>query len=560
MRENTSLTQLLLRRAWEQPSRSIYHFRNGSPPVDELSYVEILGLATGVGARLVEVSAPGDRVLILCPTGRDFVAAFLGCLYTGRTAVPAYLPVMRRVDGLANIVADSGATVVIGTSDMAGSLRAAFADHPALAGLVWVSADEAREPALDLPEASAEEGIAFLQYTSGSTGTPRGVRVRNGNLMHNLDEIRRAFRHGPESIGVTWLPLFHDMGLVGGLLQPLYADFPVTVMSPLSFLRAPGAWLRAIAETGATSSGAPNFAFDLCVRRVSEEEAAGLDLSAWRLAFVGAEPINPAVLARFADHFAVSGFRRESFFPCYGLAESTLYVTGGPRGAGARTRTLSVAGLEAGFVREEHNGSGREVVSCGHWQDSRIEIVDPCSGRRCAPGRVGEVWVSGASVTDGYWNRQAENTKHFRARLAEDDDAEFLRTGDLGFVLDGELYVTGRRKELMVIRGRNIFPQDIERTVEAGVSEARPNSCVVFSVDVEHEERLVVLLEIERQVSDVDRTRLADVVRDLVSREHRLAVFHVSFVRPGQAPRTTSGKPQRRKARSAFLTELRTRA
>jgi acyl-CoA synthetase (AMP-forming)/AMP-acid ligase II len=557
VRENRSLTQLLLRRASDQPGRDVYHFRNESGPADRLSYVEVLGLATGVGAALVEVSAPGDRVLVLCPSGRDFVAAFLGCLYTGRTAVPAYIPVLRRADGLANIVADSGARVVVGTSDLAGSLRATFAEHPALAGLVWVYADQVREPAFDLPETSDEDGVAFLQYTSGSTGSPRGVRVSNRNLTHNLDEIRRAFRHGPESRGVTWLPPFHDMGLVGGLLQPLYADFPVTVMSPMAFLRAPGDWLRAIAETGATSSGAPNFAFELCVRRVSEKDAAGLDLSAWQLAFVGAEPINPTVLTRFAEHFAVSGFRRESFFPCYGLAESTLYVTGGPRGAGARTRTLSVTGLEAGFVREGIGGDSREVVSCGRWQDARIEIVDPDSGRPCAPGRVGEVWVSWPSVTDGYWNREAENAEHFRARLAGDDDAEFLRTGDLGFVLDGELYITGRRKELMVIHGRNIFPQDIERTVEAGVSEARPNSCLAFSVDVEQEERLVVMVEIDRHAGDVDRNRLAALVRDLVSREHRLSVFHVSFVRPGQTPRTTSGKPQRWKARSAFLTELR---
>jgi len=395
---------------------------------------------------------------------------------------------------------------------------------------------------LDTPP-PAPDGLAFVQYTSGSTAAPRGVRVLHRNLMDNLRAIQRAFGFTADTRGLTWLPPFHDMGLVGGLLSPLYAGFPVVVMAPTAFLRRPLSWLSAITELGLTSTGGPNLAYELCVRRAVETGGElALDLSTWETAFVGAEPVNPRVLARFATTFAPYGFRAGAFMPCYGLAEATLMVSGAPRGRGAGSTVFEEEALRAGRVRPT-GGTGRELVSVGPVVTGAAAIVDPDTRERCAPGAVGEIWLSGPSVADGYWRSTVDREDQpFDARLAGDaePDTPYLRTGDLGFLHGDELYIAGRRKEMLIIRGRNVFPQDVENTVDEHRPGSSRGACVVFSVDVDGEE---------------ERDQLVMAIREAVAREHAIAVHRVAFTGIGRLPRTTSGKKRRTEAKALFLAQ-----
>jgi acyl-CoA synthetase (AMP-forming)/AMP-acid ligase II/acyl carrier protein len=350
---------------------------------------------------------------------------------------------------------------------------------------------------------------------------------------------------------VGWLPLYHDMGLIGNVLQPLYVGARAVLLSPLTFLQRPALWLAAVARYRATTSGGPNFAYDLCARKVGEEEKAGLDLSSWSVAFNGAEPVRAETVERFAAAFAPCGFRRAAFFPCYGLAEATLFVTGGAPGAGPVIRPVDAAALERHQVADAPPGApGRALVGCGRAAAGQaVRIVDPESGAPCAPGRVGEVWVAGPSVAAGYWGRPEETARTFGARLA--GEGPFLRTGDLGFLADGELFVTGRRKDLIILRGRNHYPQDLERTAEASHPALRPGCGAAFGVDRDGEERLVILQEVER--SAADPAGIADAVRRAVAGEHEVAVEEVVLVRSGTVLKTSSGKVRRAACRAAYL-------
>jgi acyl-CoA synthetase (AMP-forming)/AMP-acid ligase II len=560
-----SLVDIVLRRAAELPDQMACEFvSDAGGETVRLSFGELGKRAARIGAVLAESTVPGEPVILLFPDSQEFVGAFLACLWARRTAVPVHCPTGKHLDGLANIIADCSAQMIMSTRAVADRLRNDLAGREVLPGLRWIHVDEISDvgPNLTLkaPQRATADDIAFLQYTSGSTRRPRGVTVRHGNLLHNLRQIAVAFQHDRTSRGVIWLPHFHDMGLVGGLLQPLYAGFPVSLMSPFDFIRDPARWLRLISETSATTSGGPNFAYEICVERVSRAVAETLDLRSWKVAFVGAELINPVILERFAKHFAVSGFDAASFFPCYGLAESTLYVSGGPVGAGVRTKAVSSAAIEVGLVRSA-SGDGRTVVSCGQSLGNTVLVVDPVSRRACAPDEIGEIWVAGPSVASGYWGQADEDESVFDARLADDEltAGGFLRTGDLGFVMNGELHITGRRKDLMVIRGRNVYPHDVELTVTNGITAVRTNGCAAFSVEVDNEEQLVVMVEVDPRSTGVDSSLLVEEIRDLVSREHQLAVFHVDCVRVGRLPRTTSGKLKRGTARAEFLARVNTR-
>jgi len=549
-----SIVDVLLRRASSTPAETAYVFlhRDGSGHTDQLSYGRLLQRAGAIAARVGEAGAPGDRVVLLFPPGLDFICAFFGCLLASRIAVPTYVPSPRRgLDRLAGIVADCGATVALGPREVVAALAPALAPIVSFPALECIVTDDLVDVRADqrAVRAAGSDTIALLQYTSGSTGSPKGVVIDHANLMHNLEVIRQAFGHTQQTRGVSWLPPYHDMGLIGGILQPLYVGFPVVLMSPLTFLQAPVLWLEAISRFGATVSGGPNFAFDLCVRRIGDAEASRLDLRHWEVAFVGAEPVNPDTLERFAQRFEPCGFRRESFLPCYGLAESTLMATGRRKGEGPIVTAFSAD--ELGRGRAEATGQGgKRLVSCGRAAGARAIIVDPETGRRRAQGEVGEIWIAGPSVARGYWNNREETEATFGAGR-EGGEARFLRTGDLGFEFEGQLYVTGRIKELLIIRGRNFLPQDIERTVEASHPHLRRGGCAVFSVDVQGEERLVVMQEIEPR--HFAHEGLTATIRDAVSREHELQVYRVVFLRPGSIPKTTSGKPQRHAARAAFL-------
>jgi len=558
------LTELLISRAVEAPDHWAYLFlAEGEVEAGRLTWRELDERARSVAATLRESCAPGVRALLLFPPGLDFVVSFFGCLYAGVVAVPAYPPRPRRDDPrLRSVARDSSPAVVLTTSSLLAGAAQLIERTPELAEVRWLAADA-------LPAAGAWEGaalrpedLAFLQYTSGSTASPKGVMVSHGNLAHNERMIQAAFGQDEESVVVGWLPLYHDMGLIGNVLQPLWSGGRCVLMAPAAFLQRPRRWLEAIDRYRATTSGGPNFAYDLCARRIGPAEREGLDLSSWRVAFNGAEPVRAETLERFAAAFAPCGFRRQAFFPCYGLAEATLLAAGGA--GGARTASFSGASLER-HQPEAPRGAEpeRRLVGCGGpWLEQRLAIVDPETGAESPPGRVGEIWLAGPSVAQGYWGQPEETERAFRARLAgaagadgaDGDDAErFLRTGDLGFFAAGELFVTGRLKDLIILRGRNHYPQDLELTAERSHPALRPGSGAAFSVDVEGEERLVIVQEVERRAEGhADLGEIGAAVRRSITGEHEVPVREVVLVRAGTVPKTSSGKIQRRLCRSLY--------
>jgi amino acid adenylation domain-containing protein len=584
---------LLRQRAHQQPDRLAYTFlSDGEAKEERLTYAELDRRARAIAARLQNLASTGDRVRLLYPPGLDYIAGFFGCLYAGVIAVPAYPPnptrLKRTLPRLQAIVRDSEANVALTTKqimsmvrllkagtkvseslDKVGVVRKTMdflkADRPLsaeagdLASLRWIATDslddglesEWKEPEID------QETLAFLQYTSGSTGTPRGVMLSHGNLLHNSTLISHGFDMTPDSEGVIWLPMYHDMGLIGGVLQPLYLGCHCTLMSPLAFLQWPLRWLKVISriKDGPVVSGGPNFAYDLCVRKISSEQRAALDLSNWTLAFSGAEPIRPDTLDRFVEAFAPCGFRREAFYACYGLAEATLFVTGGLKTEPPVICQVQKEALEKNRVAvtsDDREGVLR-LVGCGReLLDQKIAIVHPETRTRCQPDEVGEIWISSPSVARGYWNRPEETEQTFRAYLADTGEGPFLRTGDLGFVRDGELYVTGRMKDLIIIRGRNHYPQDIELTVEKCHPELRPGCSAAFSVEVEGEERLVVVQEV-RRTKKIDFDGLISTIRQAIAEVHELQAYAVVLIKPRTIPKTSSGKIQRYAARAAFL-------
>ncbi|RPH57856.1 fatty acyl-AMP ligase, partial [bacterium] len=437
--------QLLRQRAQQDPHKCAYTFlTDGEKEGERLTYAELDLRARALGAWLQRMDAAGERVLLLYNPGLEFVAAFLGCLYAGTTAVPAYPPrSARMLPRLRAIAADARPTVALTSSDLLAGVETLAGRLPELAGVRWVATDALDAPALarEWREPEVDGGtLAFLQYTSGSTALPKGVKVSHGNLLHNEGLIEAAFDQSEESVIVGWLPLYHDMGLIGNVLQPLYVGARCILMSPVAFLQRPARWLRAISHYRATTSGGPNFAYDLCVRKVPPAERYGLDLSSWKVAFNGAEPVRAETLDRFTEAFASCGFRREAFYPCYGLAEATLFVTGGTVGVPPAVEAFRTADLERDRAVPVNalDPAGRRLVGCGtSWAGQQVAVVDPETGRGLPSDRVGEVWIAGPSVAGGYWNRPEETERTFGARL-EDGSGPFLRTGDLGFLRDGE--------------------------------------------------------------------------------------------------------------------------
>ncbi|MGB9181613.1 MAG: amino acid adenylation domain-containing protein, partial [Pyrinomonadaceae bacterium] len=523
-----------------------------------LTYRELDQQARSVAAWLQSFKATGEHVLLLYPPGLEYIIAFFGCLYAGAVAVPAYPPRLNRtLFRLQSIVADAQATVALTTTTILSRLQPLLAEAPYLETLRWLATDS-----LDSSLGSqwqkpcvSSDTLAFLQYTSGSTAAPKGVMVSHANLLHNEELIRLAFRQTSDSIIVGWLPLYHDMGLIGNVLQPLRLGASCVLMSPSLFLQRPVRWLEAISKYRATTSGGPNFAYDLCSNRVTPEQRATLDLSSWSVAFNGAEPVREETLDRFARTFESCGFRREAFHPCYGLAEATLIVSGGLKSGRQTIETVQTRMLDSHLVveTEAHETNSRRLVGCGEaLLDQKIVIVQPESLTRCAPDEVGEIWVSGPSVTGGYWNRIEETERTFRAYLAETGEGPFLRTGDLGFLKDGELFVTGRLKDLIIIRGRNHYPQDIELTVEHSHPALRPGCGAAFAAEVEGEERLVIVHELDhRQQADVET--VFQSIRQAISEEHEMQAHVIALIKAGTIPKTSSGKIQRHACRVAFL-------
>ncbi|HEV8058839.1 MAG TPA: fatty acyl-AMP ligase, partial [Gemmataceae bacterium] len=535
-----SLVEIAQMRASVTPDDLAFCFLvDGETEGPRLTYAELNRAACALAARLRDIAQPGDRAILLYEPSIDFIPAFLGCFYAEIIPVPAYPPRLDRLaqswSGLARLLHDCEPRIGLTTGDLVSTLSRGLANQDCPGVEHWIATDQVdrsragqwRQPHID-PEATA-----FLQYTSGSTTTPRGVMVSHRNLLHNERMLQEATEHSGPGLGVCWLPLHHDMGLLGGILQALFHGAPVMLMSPLAMVQRPIRWLQAISRYRADTSGGPNFAYDMCVERISAEQKAGLDLSNWSVAIVGAEPINPKTLERFATAFEPCGFRPEAFYPSYGLAEATLFVTGGAKTAQPVVCSFEARSLEQGAPRQTAADSvgARTLVGCGHaWMGQELVIVDAGNGTRRPAGSIGEIWVRGPSVARGYWNRLEESIITFGAKIAGEGGEPFLRTGDLGFIHDGELFVTGRCKEILIVRGRNYYPQDIEATVQSCNPALRSGGGAAFEIQGDGGTRIVIVQELDRKLGrGADLTQLAGDVRQIVAEVHALQVHDVVF-------------------------------
>ncbi len=555
----STLVDLLRSRALQQPEQRIYTYLiDGEIEGAHLTHEALDEHARAIAALLQSYGASGERALLLYPAGLEFIPAFFGCLYAGVIAVPLPPPNMaqpqRTLPRLRIIAGDAQPILALTTSAILSKVGDLFTQAPELQTLHWVATDEVTNSAAQewQDPVTAADTVALLQYTSGSTSVPRGVMVSHANLLQNSAYISEALDVGPDAVSVTWLPAFHDMGLTNGIVQPIFGGRQCVLMPPQSILQRPMRWLQAISRYKATVSGGPNFAYEMCARKISPEQRDGLDLSSWEVAYTGAEPVRVDTLKRFAAAFSSCGFRPSAFYPCYGLAEATLIVSGGPLTAEPILCTTRVAALERNGIVEASDvqENVRTLVGCGRaMPDTRIVIAHPESMTACAPDEVGEIWVSGPSVTRGYWNRPEDTERLFNAHLTDTGEGPFLRTGDLGFLRDGELFVTGRLKDMIIIGGRNLYPHDIELTVEQSHAAVRSGGSVAFSFDVVDEERLIVAVEVERryqpeqQPSDLDA--VVRLIRRAVAEEHDVRVHSVVLLRMGGIPRTPSGKIQR---------------
>lgn len=554
-----SLVDLLSVRARCQADDNAFVFlRNDDEEKEPITFGELDQRARQIAVALRAIASSGDRAILLLPSGIDYITAFFGCLYADVIAIPAYPPTNERnMPRIEAIAADAGAKVIIATAAVTNRVLALRTDSPVIDGAQWLIVDDMSEWQAGVwsPPRISGDTVAFLQYTSGSTGSPKGVMVTHANLLHNLGQMHQLFGHSASSRSVTWLPLFHDLGLIFGILLPLYGGFSCVCMSPTSFLQRPYRWLKAISDHRATTSGAPNFAYDLCTKRISNEQKKTLDLSGWTTALNGAEPVRKETLKAFDDAFRPSGFRASTFSPCYGLAEATLVVSG----TSVRALPHSVAFHKDAYqqrrieLSEGESKGDVELVSGGSgFSDQEIVITNPDTCRRAAPGEVGEIWLAGPSVAKGYWNRPQETRETFEAELEPRSPARYLRTGDLGFIHENQLFISGRLKDMMIIRGRNFYPQDIEASIETSHPATRMAGAAAFSVDVDQEERLVVVQELDyRQKPDVYEVIAA--IRECVAEEHDVVPYAVALINPGGIRKTSSGKVQRRAMRSDFL-------
>jgi acyl-CoA synthetase (AMP-forming)/AMP-acid ligase II len=575
--EANTLVDLLRYRAIYQPNVTAYTFLlDGEKEEVSLTYEELDRKARAIAVSLQSFCPPGERALLIYPPGLEYIVAFFGCLYAGVIAVPAYPPRPNRsATRLQTIIADAQPKAALTTASVWATLERQSSYTPQLKNLPWLASDRLDGHLAKSWQETALSGstLAFLQYTSGSTAEPKGVAIAHQNLLHNLSWIYRRFEHSSNSRGVIWLPLYHDMGLIGGVLQPLYGGFPVVLMSPLMFLQSPIRWLQAISRYRGTTSGGPNFAYNLVSRKVTPEQLTNLDLSSWEVAFNGSEAISYEILEQFATILQPCGFRREAFYPCYGMAEATLIVSGGRKTAPIVAKKVKAEALEKHYVvpASSQENNWRIVVGCGHsLSDQKVVVVNPETLRQCAANEVGEIWVSGASVAQGYWNQPEETKRTFCAYLADPNEGPFLRTGDLGFLEDGELFITGRLKDIIIINGRNYYPQDLEWTVEQSHSLIRPNCAAAFSAEIKNEERLIILAEIERSYRkrrmeanyltngtedalESDRKELIQSIRKDISKYHDLQAYDVLLLKPGTIPKTSSGKIQRHLCRANYL-------
>jgi len=558
------LISILNQRASQTPNQLAYIFlKNRENQEQNITYQQLSQNSKNIAIKLQSLIPKGSRALLLYPQGLEFINTFLGCLSAGIIAVPAYPPKRnQKMSRLAAIIKDAQPQIILTTSSMLESIKEKLTDIVDSSALQWLATDSLNNDEEELsyifPNISSDS-LAFLQYTSGSTGTPKGVMISHGNIVHNSASIQKAFELTEKSVSVTWLPSFHDMGLIDGIIQPLYTGFLGVILPPESFLQRPIFWLQAITKYRATHSGGPNLGYELCVEKIAPEQQKNLDLSSWVSAYSGAEPIRRRTLENFITKFQSSGFQSQYFYPCYGMAEATLMITGGniedePVYLNVQSELLeNKIVLKADVERDNY----QQMVGCGHaWLDTEVRIVDPETCTQCADNQVGEIWVSGSSIAQGYWHQPEKTTETFQAKLVDMGERNFLRTGDLGFIQNGELFITGRIKDVIIIWGRNHYPQDIEYSVQQSHKALSLDCGAAFTVEVNNQEKLVIVQEVERTyLRKLAVDEIVSAIRETVALNHGLQVYAILLIKPASIPKTSSGKIQRHACRQGFLKE-----
>ena len=553
--------EVLQRRAKEESDKKAFIFLDqGEFEADSLTYSQLDEQARLIASYLQAHHQPGERALLLFPSGLDFVRGMYGCLYAGIIPIPANPPRLNRpADRLEAIVNDAKASLALTESEFLKDLPQRNEKIPQLKDLAWIdlaaiqpdSGLSWQEPDLNLDK------LAFIQYTSGSTKSPRGVEISFKNLAYDQEILReiRSIESHDNSVIVTWAPMFHDMGLISGVFMSIFDGHLSVLMAPVAFIQRPARWLEAITKYRGTVSGGPNFSFDLCARKITPEEIERLDLSSWKLAFNSAEPVRAETQIRFADTFKSSGFRYEAFYPCFGLAEATLLVSSYGEESQPVTYLADRSALEEGKIKPSENDNNQVLVSSGFpLLDLQVEIVDPESLERSDPYTVGEIWVSGDSISKGYFNNEEETQHTLNAHIEGTGEGPFMRTGDFGFMHEGHLYVTGRLKDMIIIRGRNYYPQDIEFTVQESHPALQPGAGAAFSIMKDDMENLAVVQEIKRtHRKDLDIDEVSKAIRFAVAKVHGIRVHAITFIHPYSLPKTSSGKIMRSVTKTQFL-------
>jgi acyl-CoA synthetase (AMP-forming)/AMP-acid ligase II len=547
-----NIVEILLHHAETAPQRPAYRFFQGSSLIPEtLSFADVRQLACALAARLQSQGLTGCTALLVCKQQKHFVVAFYACLLAGVIAVPTAPPRRMSLRGRLDLLArDADVRVVISdVDDMLSNASEVVGRNAQLIDVRDCLAEgdcETLAASWRMPRLT-QDSLAFLQYTSGSTGDPKGVMVGHGNLMQNCAVIQPAMDWNQDTSILTALPLFHDMGLVGGVLESMFIGCVANCMPPAEFVQYPERWLQLISMYGITVSGGPNFMYDLASRVVTDEQIDGCDLGGWRVAFCGAEPIRASTIQRFTDRFSTFGFRPQSFFPCYGMAEATLYISG----------------VAMDSLPKVDSRDGNAVVGCGRANaDTEIVIVDAETHQRVADGTIGEIWVRGGSIAQGYWKRPDLSARVFGATIAGEDAPRYLRTGDLGYIKDGDLYVSGRLKDLIILYGKKYAPQDIENTAQNAHPALRVDASIAFGVSDAEKDRLVVVSELQREWlrrSD-EWPEIVSAVRRALSMHHGVNLDELVFIKPGALPRTSSGKVRRADARASYACNALARA
>jgi acyl-CoA synthetase (AMP-forming)/AMP-acid ligase II/acyl carrier protein len=580
----SNLVEVARYRAAEQDQKTAYTFLiNSANQERHLTYRELDRSARAIAAFLQDAEMSGERALLFYPPGLDFICAFFCCLYAGVVAVPTYPPVNRQMMSLVEpIVKDAGPKAILTTSTIASKLKTLLSiqsiGEKSLFRFISKGIDkffpvfkqlggkESRVIATDNIDNDLDQmwqspdlnstSLAFLQYTSGSTSQPKGVMVSHGNILHNQNLIQDYFRHPKAVVVVSWLPQYHDMGLIGNILQPFYMGGYSVVFSPLEFLKKPLNWLTAISKYRAYTSGAPNFAYELCVRKISAEDKKKLDLSSWKVAYNGAEPIRYSTLENFSSYFAECGFVRSSLFPCYGLAEGTLMVAGGKLQESPVYLTCDKEELKEDRIQTVESGDPAATVLVGSgtaFDRQKVRVVEPEERIQLGDNEIGEIWVSGSSIAHGYWNNPDSTRETFQAKIRNSDEGPYLRTGDLGFLRDGNLFITGRIKDLIIIRGQNYTPSDVEYTVENSHTNLRKGGSAAVSLESDGEEKLVVVCEIRKKVKKAEfEDIVTGILRD-ISEGHGINASRIVLIKARTIPKTTSGKIRRKMCKMSLL-------